>query len=183
MSRTPRETQSSTTSMSSIARVVGADRRAPARRLQADETAAARGNADRSATVVRVRGRDHAARDRGGRPPARATGRARGVPRVAAGPVGLGLGGRDEPELRRVGAADAHEARVEVALRERLGVIVVPAGLLQEAHAFVQRVAFDPAHQILEEDRHAAKRAVGQLTLRGRAPSRTTYGSPRSARD
>ena len=65
---------------------VRAERRAPARRLQPDEAAAARGDADRPAAVVGVRERHDARRDRRRRTAARTAGRA------GRGPTGCGSG-------------------------------------------------------------------------------------------
>ncbi len=142
--------------------VVGHQRRAAARRLEPDEAATARGDADRSATVVRVPDRDHPARDRRGRSATRSAGRALRVPGVAARPVRLGFGRGDDAELGGVGAADAHETRVEITLRERVGVIGVVLRVTQELHALVVRIALDPGQEVFENQRHAAERSVGQ---------------------
>ena len=85
---------------------------APARRLDAEEPAARRRDADRAAAVAAVRDRREPGCDRGGGAAARAAGRARRVPRVAAVAVQLRLGHRDRPELGRVRLADDREAGV-----------------------------------------------------------------------
>ena len=74
---------------------------------------------DRAAAVVGVGHRDHARRRP--RPPSRRSSRPSSgrCPRgCGVGAVGLGLGGRQDPQLGRVGLADRDEARVAEALRE-----------------------------------------------------------------
>ena len=85
--------------------VVGAERHATPRRLEPEQPARAGGDADGAAAVARVRERHHARRHRGRAAAARAAGRAGDVPRVVRGAVRVRFGGREEPELRRVGLA------------------------------------------------------------------------------
>ena len=147
VSRTVRLTQRSTTRNCEISLRSGPMRRATAGGLQPDEAAARRGDADRATAVVRVRDGHHAARDRGRGATGRATGRVAELPRVVGRPVRDRLGRRDEAELRRVRAADRHEAGVEVLLREVVGVRRPVARVLQELHALVVRLALDRARR------------------------------------
>ena len=163
VSRTDRVTHSSATSRVVEHAVVGHQRRATARRLQPDEPATTRGNADRAAAVVGVADGDHAARDRGRGTAARTARRLRRVPRITRRPVRKRLGSGNESEFGRVRAADDDEARVEVLLRERVGLIVFPVRVAQELHALVDRIALDAREQILEHERHAAERSVRQF--------------------
>ena len=79
-------------------------------RLQSDEPALARGDADRASAVVGVCGRNHAGRDGCSRPAARAPRRAVGRPRVTGRSESKRLGRRQDPELGRVGLPDEDEA-------------------------------------------------------------------------
>ena len=81
---------------------------------------------------------------------------------LRVGPYASGSVGRHDAELGCVGAADADEAGVEIALRERVGVIGAVAGVAQELHALVVRIALDAGHQVLDDERHSSERAVGQ---------------------
>ena len=74
----------------------------------------------------------------------------------------LRLGGRNEPELGRVGPAEVGEAGGEVAPGELIGARRAVSGLLQVPHALVVGVALHGAEEVLEQDRDAAERAVGQ---------------------
>ena len=56
---------------------------------------------------------------------------------LRVGPYASGSVVGHDAELGRVGAADADEAGVEVALRERVGVVGAVAGVAEELHAFV----------------------------------------------
>ena len=145
---------------------VGHERRAAARRLQAHQTATTRGYANRAATVVRVPDRHDARGDRSRGTAARTAGRAVGVPRVVCWPVRERLGRRHETELRCVRAADAHEAGIEITLRERVGVVRAPARVAQELAAFVYGIALDGGEEVFQHERYAAERAAGQRTAR-----------------
>ncbi len=103
-------------------------------RLEADEPVLRGGDADRAATVVRVRHRHHAGGDGRRGAAARAAGRVAGVPRVLRRAVGVGLGRRQDAELGHVGLADRDQAGVAEALgeervhrRAEVGVFQAPA--------------------------------------------------------
>ena len=125
-------------------------------RLQADQPAAGRGDAQRAAAVVAVGDRHHAGGDRrrgaaGG--PAR---RARGIPGIASGAVHARLGDRQDPVLRELRRADDDEPRRAAGARRcgRRGDEV--------AH---QRAALgqqQPRHRavVLDRDRHTGERAL-----------------------
>ena len=103
-----------------------------------------------------------------------------GVPRVARGREALRLGGHRGAELRHVGPAQRDEAGRPELLRQegrhRHGHVA------QRPDAERRRLAGHGAAQVLEQDRHAAERAVGQVA-RGLRPGlrRTGSGSPRRA--
>ena len=84
----------------------------PRRRLQPEEPAHARGDADRTAAVARVRRPAPCPLATAAAvPPLEPPGVARGVPRVVRGPVRLRLGRRHQPELGCVRLADDDEPR------------------------------------------------------------------------
>ena len=134
----------------------------PAGRLEAHEAAARCRDADRSAAVVGVRDRDHAARDRGSRSAARPTGRVAELPRVVRGSVGVRLGGGQEPDLGGVGPAEHDEAGVDEPLRERIGAGRVMVRVTEEPHALVEGLAGHLGAQVLQQHRHPTEGAVGE---------------------
>ena len=85
-------------------------RDAVALRLEAEQAAAAGGDADRAAAVGAERAADQAGGDRGRRAAARAARRAVEVPRVAGRAERRRLGERRDLELGDVGLADDHRA-------------------------------------------------------------------------
>ena len=82
-----------------------------ARRLEPEQAARGRRDADRAATVVPVRDRHHARRHRGRRATARAAGRSSEVVRVAGRPVEQRFGRAVLAQLGRVGHAQDDHAR------------------------------------------------------------------------
>ena len=128
----------------------GAERDAPAARLQADDAALRGGDADRAAAVAGVCCGNEAGRD--GRGTA-AAGAARGVldfPGIARRAVGQWLGGGGETQLGRVCLAE-HD---EPCLAEFADEIAVIRGdeprLLHELHAAVHRIACAGRNQVLQ---------------------------------
>ena len=101
-------------------------RDAAAARLEADETGARCGDADRAATVVAVGEREHAGGDGRRRAAARPAGRARRVPRVAGDPVTVVLGDRDRPVLGGVRPPGEHEAGPSEGGDDELVVVTRP---------------------------------------------------------
>src|SRR5690348_10281971 len=89
---------------------IGTGRRPRARRLQAEQATSRSGNADRAATVGRMRHRQHADSDRRRGAAARAAGAERLVPRVARRPEETRLDRGREAEFRGVGLAEDDEA-------------------------------------------------------------------------
>ena len=139
--------------------VLRSDRHPTARRLQADEPALARRDADRAAAVAGVADRDQPGRDRGRGSAARPAGTARRVPRVPGRAVRVRLGGGLQPELGRVGLADDDEAGVLELVEEVRAVGRGVADLLQQLVAEVQRRAGELTVEVLHHHRHAGERA------------------------
>ncbi len=111
-----------------------------------------------------MRDRHHAAGYRGRRPAGRAAGRMTGIPRVPGGGKAHRLRRHRRTELRHVGAADSDESgRGEHLGEERRHR---PGHVPQGADAERRRLTGDQAAEILEQDRHAAERAAGQVTSR-----------------
>ena len=103
------------------------------RRLEAEEAALGRGDADRAAAVGRMRHGEDAG-DHGCRRAARgAARRVLEVPGVAGWPVEPRLGGGVEAELGRGGAAEDDEARLPAA--RQVGAVVVGDVVVEEAAA------------------------------------------------
>ena len=146
---------------------VGAERGAPARGLEPDETAFAGGDANGASAVVGVCGRHDARRHGGGRAAARSPGRVVEIPRIVGRAVDLGLGRGKGAELGHVGLPQEHEAsRSE--LRRQMGIVVRdPAELLQEARSRMMGITPGLEEQVFEQQRHAAERAVGKLRRGG----------------
>ncbi len=143
--------------------VIGRERDPAARWLHAEQAAAARRDADRAAAVVAVRDRHHAARDGGRGAAARAAGGAPQIVGVAARRPRGRLRRREDAELRRVGLADDDEAGAaergdEVAVVRH----AVPVALEGQEARGVERAA-DRGADVLDEDRHAAERAVRRI--------------------
>ena len=91
---------------------------AGARRLEPDESAIGRGDANRTAAIGAVGHGHHAGGDGGGGPAAGAARAVLQIPGVARRTVDDRLGRRVQPELRRVGAAEDDQAGMLVALDE-----------------------------------------------------------------
>ena len=167
MSRTERVTASSATRPLITSPKSGARRHAPARGLEAHQPAARRPGCGWSR-----RRRWRAPRPPGPRPPRRPSRRSSrrssgtGPTGSCVAPNASGLGGREDPELGRVGLAEEDEARLAEAPRQVAVLLLDPAHLAQEAHALVHRVAGRVGGQVLEQERHAAEGAVGQVAGR-----------------
>jgi hypothetical protein len=130
----------------------------PAARLEPDEAAAGRRDPDRAAAVAAVRDRHHAGRHRGGRAAGRAARRAIEVPGVARRAKAARLGDRHDPELRRAGLADDHEAGVlQPAHDER---VVVGCVVAVEVGTIGHPQPGDRSGEVLDPDRHARKRTL-----------------------
>ena len=137
---------------------VGRERHARPRRLETEQPALRRRDADRSAAVGGVRHRQHAGDDRRGRPAGRATGRMLEVPRVAAGPVQARLRVRVQPELRRRAAAHDHQPGLLAA--RHVGAVVVGDIVGKQAAAEPCRLALLEERQVLDQVRHAPQRRI-----------------------
>ena len=115
--------------------------------------------------------------DGGRRPAARAAGRAVGVPRVAGRAPGHRLGGRQAAELGAVGAPGDDQAGGAEAADQRG---VAPARRPRVPAApwlpLRQRLAGVRGPQVLEQERHATERAVGQSARRPRRGRGRTSG-------
>ena len=141
----------------------GADRHAHARRLEPDAAAPARRNADRAADVGAVGDRHDAGDHCGLAAAGRAAGRIALLPRVRRVAEHRALGGGRHRIFRRGGAPDD----VDAASLEHVDEI--GAGL--DRHAFAQsRAELDLAallvtEHILDEERHAAERAIAEAAL------------------
>ena len=131
-------------------------------RLQAHQPALAGRDADGATAVVGVGGRHHPCRHRGGGTTGRPAGRVLGVPRVAARAIGQGLRGDRAAQLRRVRPAHHHQPGGEEPAGQRRVLGRPEASLLQEAAAHVVRVAGHGDAQVLQQERHAPERTVGQ---------------------
>jgi hypothetical protein len=138
--------------------VWGSDGRSPARRLEPEQAAAGRGDADRTAAVVGVREGDDAGGDGRPRAAARAARAQVRVPRVARGAEQLRFGERREAELGQVGLAEDDRARAPEPFHD--GRVARRLEVRQEAAAGGLRHAGDGGVEVLEQERHAAKRGV-----------------------
>ena len=147
-----------------------AERDASLARLESDEPATRCGDADRSTAVAGVGERHHPRRDRGGRAAARSARCARRVPRVMRRAPRHRLSGGHAAELWAVRPAGDHEASRSVPADE------CRVGIGDDVRLFECDVAIaDPlprvgGEQILEEERHTAERAVGEVGARGGLP-------------
>ena len=108
---------------------------------------------------------DHAGGDGRGRPAARPAGGAGRVPRVVGRAVGLGLGRRDEPQLRGVGLADDDQPRGAEPPDQRVVRRRHVARVAQRPAALVEREPGGGAVEVLQHERHAPERAVGEVAL------------------
>ena len=162
---------------------VGSERRPAARRLQPDEAALARRDADRAAAVVGVRARHHARGDRRRRAAARAAGRVRRVPRIARRPVGVRLGRRQHAELGHVGAPEEDEPRgAELASRGRSRAgrgSRAPSG--RATPKWIGSPAVWPRRSFSRNGTPRNGPSGRAFRRPGRAPARRSDGSPRSA--
>ena len=139
---------------------VGRDGHASPRRLEAHEAAAGRRHPDRARRVPAGRRRDDAARHGDRRAAARSARGALGVPRVDGEAEQLGLRRAVVAELRRVRLAGDDQARVEIALHEPGGLLRHPVPERARPHRLGH--ARERAAQVLEQERDAGQRPVGQ---------------------
>jgi hypothetical protein len=145
---------------------VGTERHAGSGRFESDESAFARRDTDRATAITGMRGRHHPRRDCGGRS---ARGSARGmfgVPRIPRGPVRFGLGCDRRAELGGVRATDEQQARGAESSGDVIIAVGAPVRALEERGTGVVRVADAHRGKILEHERDAAERPVGQGTGR-----------------
>ena len=91
-------------------------------RLDAEDAAERRRDANRAAAVAAQRDRAEARRDGRRRAAARSARRARQIPGIVRGSEDAVLGHRDEAELRRVRLAEVYAARIDQPLRADLPV-------------------------------------------------------------
>ena len=141
---------------------VRTERHAAARGLEAEQPARAGGDADRAATVARVRERHHARRDRGGAPAARPTRRTGDVPRVVGGTVRVRFRGREEAELGGVGLAHDDASRGAQLGEEVRVVIGGVADVAEQPVPEVERFAGQVPVEVLDQDRDSPERSVGR---------------------
>ncbi len=127
-------------------------------RLDSEETARRRRDADRPAAVARMGHRHDPGGDGGGRAAARSAGRVLQVPRIARRSVENRLGGGQQAELRRVGAAQRDQPGPAEAQHD-LGGDLAPI-VAEEHRSKGERLPF-LGRQVLDEEWNAAERAVG----------------------
>ena len=140
---------------------LGRKRDPAACRLQPEDAAVRRRNPDGPAAVRRVGERHHAAGDRRGRTAARAAGRTIPAARVAGRSMGGGLGDQRYPELAAVGPPDDDRPSLLQPLDE--DAVVGPLRHVGEKGAPKRRArAAARTPEVLQQDRHAAKRALRQ---------------------
>ena len=136
--------------------LVGRQRDASARRLEADEPAPPRRQADGAAAVVGVGDRHEAGGHRGTRAAARAAGRVVELPRVVRRAEGERLRRRLWAELRHVGLPERDQAgRAEAGAKRGIGRRAMPGGM-QGAAAAPERLAGLLHHQVLQQEGNAA---------------------------
>ena len=139
---------------------IGVAGHAAARRLEAEQAGAARGNAQRSPTVVAV-GHGNDSRRRGRRRTAARSARCPAeIPRVAAGAEQKRFGIGRVAELGRIGLAEDVEAGRLVAA-DQFAVahrLVVAQGAAAHGHAR----AGDAWAEVFDQERHAGEGALGQ---------------------
>ncbi|MNQ08779.1 hypothetical protein D3C85_215790 [compost metagenome] len=146
--------------------------RAVAAGFEAEQTAVRRRNADRTAAVGGVGGRDDAGGHRRGRAARGAAGAVRQVPGVAGLPPQLRLGGGGQAELRYRRLAEGQRAGGLVTGDQGAGVLG-GRGVLEEARAVAGRGAGQEGVEVLDQHGHAGQRALaGQpLAAQGRDPA------------
>jgi hypothetical protein len=133
-------------------------------RFEPDQAAFAGRDADGPAAVVGMSYRHHPRCDRGSRSARGPAGRVAGVPGIARRPAAQRLGGHRGAHLGGVGAAERDEAgRPELGRQVRRHR---PPHVAQRADAERGRLAVRHAAEVLEQGRHPAERAVGQLAIR-----------------
>ncbi len=162
--------------------VVRTERHAAARRLEPEQPARAGGDADRAATVARVRERHHARRDRGGAPAARPARRTGDVPRVVRGAVRVRFRGREEPELGRVRLADddaSRGAQLGEEVRVVIGGVAERRAAAGSRGGAVHRPGTRRGPSPGSGHRGTGRR--GRPSASARARGRRAGGSPRSA--
>jgi len=146
----------------------GTGRRASARRLEADEAAAQRGNSDRTAAVGGVGEGRHARRDRRARAAARAAGGPAHIPGIAADAERFGFGDRGEAKFGRVGLGDEHQSRLAITGDEF--TVGVARHFGEATIALAAWRASQRRGEVLEQERHAGQRA-------GEGPARRRAGA------
>ena len=153
-------------------------RHAGARRLQPEHAAARRGNPERAAAVGGVGDRQDPRRHQRRRAARGPAGRMGEAPRIARRPVQHRLGGEAEAEFRRIGLAEYRQPRLEVAFDQRAGM-VGPKPL--EGARTEMRLGAGQQRDVLQRERHAAKRPVGQAA--GDLPAREVLVADRNRVD
>ena len=145
--------------------------------LRPDEPARARGDPDRAAHVVAVGDRDHPRRDRRGRPPLEPPGEWSRFHGLRVGPYASGSVVGDDASSGRLVLPRMHEPGGAVALHQH-GV----GGRRRTAASFstcIPQWYGSPGgvgDAVLEQERHAAERAVGERTARRRARALSNIG-------
>ena len=140
-----------------------AERDATLARLEPDQPATRRRDANGSAAVTGVGERHHSRRHRRGRAAARSAGRARRVPRVVRRTPRDGLGGRHTAQLRAIRAAGDHQPRRAIAADEcrvRVGDVM---RLFQRDVSVADPLPGVVGEEVLDEERHTAERPVGEI--------------------
>ena len=144
--------------------LVRTGRRAATARLQADEPAAGRGDADRAGAVVAVRHGDAAGRDERGRAAARAAGAARRIPGVACDAVAARLGREADDHLGHVRDAERRQPGGAEAAHDLQ--VARSDGALEEVAAHRERHALGDRAGVLDEEGDAGERPVGGVVQR-----------------
>jgi hypothetical protein len=93
-----------------------------------------------------------------------------GVPGVGGGPVRLGFGRGEDPQLRGVGLPHEHEPRGPE-LGRQVGVLPFgPSEVLEEPHPLVEWISGRVADQILHDQWHPAERPIRKVRRRRLVP-------------
>ena len=148
-------------------------------RLEPDEPATRRRDADRTAAVTRVSERHHPRRDGGGRTAARTAGRSRGVPWIVGRTPRDGLGGRHAAELGAVRSPGDHQPGRAVAADERRVGVGDYVRFLECDVAVAEALPRVFGEQVLEENGTPRNGPLGSSALRRRRGHGRTTGSPR----
>ena len=136
-------------------------------RLEPDEAAARRRDAQRATAVVAVGDGDDAGGDGGGGPARRPAGRAVERPGVAGRAVRDRLGRDGGPELGGVGASEADQPERPQAGGE-VGVLRgPPVEVAEEGGALVVGLAGLVGAEVLQQGRHALERTGGEIGVDG----------------